>query len=129
VGRVGWTGNLLTTRRRQGQYLPDRGDAVWLTFDPQAGHEQSGRRPAVVLSPRSYNYKAGLAHICPVTSQVKGYPFEVILPAGLPLKGVVLADQVRSLDWRARRASRICELPDATTDEILGKLETLLTRA
>jgi mRNA interferase MazF len=82
----------------------------------------------VVLSPRNYNRKAGLALLCPITSQVKGYPFEVTLPAGLPIAGVALADQIRSLDWRARRASRICELPDATTDEILGKLETLLMR-
>ena len=108
------------------KYVPDRGDAVWLTFDPQAGHEQSGRRPAVVLSPRAYNARAGLAILCPVTSQVKGYPFEVVLPDGLPVSGAVLADQVRSLDWQARRATRICKLPPDTTSEILGKLEPLL---
>lgn len=106
--------------------MPDRGDAIWLTFDPQAGHEQSGRRPAVVLSPKKYNGPTGLAILCPVTSQVKGYPFEVLLPAGLPIEGAVLADQVRNLDWRARRASRICSLPGATTEEVLGKLGTLL---
>jgi len=108
------------------KYVPDRGDAVWLTFDPQAGHEQSGRRPAVVLSPRAYNARAGLAILCPVTNQIKGYPFEVILPDGLVVAGAALADQVRSLDWQARRAMLICKLPRKTTSEILGKLETLL---
>jgi mRNA interferase MazF len=75
-----------------------------------------------------YNDRTGLAILCPVTSQVKGYPFEVLLPDGLPVSGAVLADQVRSLDWRARRASRICNLPAETTDEVLGKLEPLLKR-
>ncbi len=86
-------------------YTPDRGDVVWLWFSPQAGHEQSGRRPAVVLSPAAYNGKVGLALVCPVTSQVKGYPFEVVMPAGLAVNGVALADQLKSLDWRvpARR--------------------------
>ncbi|MBA2706518.1 MAG: endoribonuclease MazF [Gemmatimonadaceae bacterium] len=113
---------------RSRRFVPDRGDAVWLTFDPQAGHEQAGRRPAVVLSPRAYNSRTDLAIFCPVTSQIKGYPFEVVLPDGLPVAGAVLADQVRSLDWRARRATRICQLPDETTDEVLGKLEPLLER-
>jgi mRNA interferase MazF len=110
------------------RYVPDRGDAVWLTFDPQAGHEQAGRRPAVVLSPRAYNSRTGLAIFCPITSQVKGYPFEVVLPEGLPVEGAVLSDQVRSLDWHARHAARICDLPKETTDEVLGKLEPLLKR-
>lgn len=110
------------------RYVPDRGEAVWLTFDPQSGHEQSGRRPAIVLSPRAYNSKTGLAIFCPVTTQSKGYPFEVVIPSGLPLNGVVLADQVRSLAWKARRASKICELPSSMIDEVLGKLETLLGR-
>jgi mRNA interferase MazF len=114
---------------RRTRYVPDRGDVVWLTFDPQAGHEQSGRRPAVVLSPKSYNAPAGLAILCPVTSQIKDYPFEVLLPPGLPIEGAVLADQVRNLDWRARRASRICGLPRSITDEILGKLGTLLVES
>jgi mRNA interferase MazF len=113
--------------RTKGNYVPDRGDAIWLTFDPQAGHEQSGRRPAVVLSPRTYNAHAGIALLCPVTNQIKGYPFEVLLPDGLPVAGTVLADQVRSLDWHARRATRICKLPRDTINEILGKLEPLLT--
>ena len=107
-------------------YVPDRGDAVWLTFNPQAGHEQAGRRPALVLSPAAYNGKVGLALLCPITSQVKGYPFEVRLPEGLPIGGVVLADQVKSLDWRARRAEHIGTVPQATIDEVLRKLATLL---
>jgi mRNA interferase MazF len=110
------------------KYVPEQGDAVWLTFDPQAGHEQSGRRPAVVLSPRTYNVRAGLAIFCPVTNQIKGYPFEVVLSDDLPIGGAVLSDQVRSLDWRARRATRICRLPRDTMNEILGKLEPLLRR-
>jgi mRNA interferase MazF len=101
---------------------------VWLTFDPQAGHEQSGRRPAVVLSPAAYNSKTGLAIFCPVTTTVKGYPFEVILPDGLLVEGAVLADQLRNLDWNARKAAHICALPAETTDEILGKLAPLIAR-
>ncbi len=83
-------------------YVPERGDLVWLDFDPRAGHEQAGTRPALVISPRAYNRKVGLALLCPVTSQVKGYPFEVRLPAGLPVQGVVLSDQLKSLDWQAK---------------------------
>ena len=109
-------------------YAPRRGEAVWLTFDPQAGHEQSGRRPAVVLSPESYNRRTGLAILCPITSQVKGYPFEVVLPEDMPVTGAVLADQVRSLDWRARKAGHICDIAPEIMDEVLGKLETLLSR-
>ncbi len=85
-------------------YVPKRGDLVWLTFDPQAGHEQAGRRPAFVLSPETYNRKTSLLLACPVTSRVKGYPFEVALPAGSPVSGVILADQIKSLDWRERKA-------------------------
>jgi mRNA interferase MazF len=101
---------------------------TWLTFDPQAGHEQAGRRPTVVLSPRAYNSRSGLAIFCPVTNQIKGYPFEVVLPEGLPVRGAILADQVRSFDWQARRSTRICSLPADTMDEVLGKLEPLLQR-
>lgn len=107
-------------------YRPDRGDVVWLSFDLRAGHEQAGRRPAVVVSPRAYNGRVGLFLACPITSRRKGYPFEVILPAGLPVSGAVLADQVKSLDWRARRAERLCDLPAVTVSEILGKINTLL---
>jgi mRNA interferase MazF len=99
---------------------------VWITLNPQAGHEQAGRRPAVVLSPQSYNSKVGLAIFCPITSQIKGYPFEVLLPARLPLAGAVLSDQVKSLDWHARNAELICTLPIETISEVLEKLTTLL---
>ncbi len=107
-------------------YVPERGDAIWLTFDPQAGHEQAGRRPALVLSPSAYNSKVGLALLCPITSQVKGYPFEVAIPEGLEVSGVVLADQVKSLDWRVRHAVLIGQLPDGVVAEASGKLHTLL---
>ncbi|HEY6200678.1 MAG TPA: endoribonuclease MazF [Candidatus Binatia bacterium] len=108
------------------RYVPARGDVVWITFNPQAGHEQAGRRPALVLSPSSYNSKVGLAILCPVTSQVKGYPFEVAIPPGSKLAGVILADQVKSLDWRVRRAEFICKLPQETMGEVTGKLATLI---
>ena len=107
-------------------YIPQCGDVVWIALNPQAGHEQAGRRPAVVLSPRSYNGKTGLAILCPVTSQIKGYPFEVVLPAGLPVAGAILSDQVKSLDWRARTAELICTLPVETISEVLQKLSALL---
>ena len=106
--------------------VPDRGDVVWITLHPQTGHEQAGRRPALVLSPAAYNGKVGLALLCPITNLVKGYPFEVRVPDGLPVTGVILADQVKSLDWRARQAQLICRLPAATTREVLLKLRTLL---
>ena len=107
-------------------YVPERGHAVWITLNLQAGHEQAGRRAAVVLSPGAYNGKVGLAMLCPITSQIKGYPFEVRIPHGLAVTGVVLADQVKSLDWRARHAELICALPEATISEVLQKLNTLL---
>ncbi len=107
-------------------HIPDRGDVVWITLAPQAGHEQAGRRPAIVLSPAAYNRKVGLALMCPITSRIKGYPFEVILPVGLPVTGVVLSDQVKSLDWRARRTERICALPLPAVAEVLQKLGALL---
>ena len=105
---------------------PRRGDLVWVDFSPQAGHEQAGRRPAVILSPEAYNRKTGLAVACPVTSQPKGYAFEVTLPAGLPIAGVVLSDHVRNIDWRARRAERLAALAEETVAEVLGKLTALL---
>src|SRR5215470_13284047 len=111
---------------RKGTYIPERGDAVWITLDPQAGHEQAGRRPALVLSPSAYNGRVGLALFCPITSRAKGYPFEVPLPAGLPVAGVVGADQVKSLDWRARNASRIATVPEEVVVEVVRRLQTLL---
>jgi mRNA interferase MazF len=107
-------------------YVPERGDVVWISLNPQVGHEQAGRRPAVVVSPRSYNGKVGLGLFCPITSRVKGYPFEVAIPEGLPVSGVVLADQVKSLDWRARQAELAARLPVNTAAEVVGKLAALL---
>jgi mRNA interferase MazF len=107
-------------------YVPRRADIVWLIFNPQAGHEQAGRRPALVLSPVAYNAKVGLAILCPITSHIKGYPFEVIIPDGLPVSGAVLADQVKSLDWQAREAEFICALPPGTVSETLQKIGVLL---
>ena len=109
-------------------YVPERGDVVWITLNPQAGHEQAGRRPAVILPPAIYNGKVGLAIMCPITNQIKGYPFEVLIPAILAVSGAVLADQVKSLDWKTRRAELICTLPAATIAEVLQKLGTLLSQ-
>jgi mRNA interferase MazF len=107
-------------------YYPRRGDLVWLNFDPRAGHEQAGRRPALVLSPESYNRKVGLALFCPITTQQKGYPFEVAIPAGLEISGVILSDQVKSLDWKARETRFGCRLPLETLQEVAAKLGPLL---
>jgi mRNA interferase MazF len=107
-------------------YCPRRGDLVWLNFDPRAGHEQAGRRPALVLSPEPYNRKVGLAIFCPITTQTKGYPFEVAIPAGLEISGAILSDQVKSLDWKVREARFGCRLPPETLDEVLAKLSPLL---
>jgi len=107
-------------------YVPARGDLVWLEFDPQAGHEQAGRRPALVISHSEYNKKVGLALFCPVTTQVKAYPFEVPIPAKLSVSGVILADQVKSLDWRARRASKIAALPKPTFDQVIARVLALV---
>lgn len=107
--------------------VPQRGDIVWISMNPQAGHEQTGRRPALVLSPGSYNGKVGLAILCPITSHIKGYPFEVLVPKGLPVEGVVLSDQVKCLDWKARRAEFLCKLPPESILEVLQKLGTLIS--
>ena len=122
MGRAGWEGAVIKRRA----YLPSRGDLVWLTFDPPSGHEQHGRRPALVLSPAAYNRRVGLALVCPVTSRTKGYPFEVTLPPDIPVTGVVLADHVRSVDWRLRRAEKICSIPRNVTIEALERLGALL---
>ena len=108
------------------RYIPDRGDMVWLTFTPQAGHEQAGRRPALVISPVLYNKKVGLAIFCPITSKIKGYPFEVKIPKGLIVGGVVLSDQVKSLDWRARKASFCCKLPKDAFSSVIQKMSALI---
>ena len=107
-------------------YIPDSGDIVWIAFNPQAGHEHAGHRPALVLSPKAYNGKVGLAILCPITSQVKGYPFEVLIPDGLEVSGAILSDQVKSLDWKARKAEFSCKLPPTTFNEVVQKLSTLI---
>ncbi len=108
-------------------YVPERSDVVWISFNPQAGHEQAGRRPAVVLSPQAYNQKVGLAIFCPITNQVKGYPYEVKLPSKVNVTGVILSDQVKSLDWRIRKVEFIGSLPEEVIGEVLAKLGTLLS--
>jgi mRNA interferase MazF len=107
-------------------YVPDAGDVVWLTFDPQAGREQRGRRPALVLSPRAYNGRTQLAVACPITSQVKGYPFEVALPAGGPIAGVVLSDHLKSVDWKTRQAKFAGKLPPPALAEVRERIRPLL---
>jgi mRNA interferase MazF len=106
---------------------PTRGDLVWISLNPQAGQEQAGRRPALVVSPLEYNQRVGLALMCPITSKAKGYPFEVSLPENLEISGVILADQVKSLDWRAREAQIAGVAPEPTTAEVIGKLNALLS--
>lgn len=108
-------------------YIPDRGDIVWIDFSPQVGYEQSGMRPALVISPKSYNQKIGLALLCPVTSQVKGYPFEVAIPQMEGVSGVVLSDQIKSLDWSVRRAKFLCRLPDSVTMDVLKRMAPLVS--
>jgi mRNA interferase MazF len=106
-------------------YSPDCGDLVWFDFDPQAGREQAGRRPALVLSARFFNLRTSLAYVCPITSKIKGYPFEVLLPPGLPVHGVILCEHVRSMDWRVRNAVLIGRAPDDVllkVREIVGSI-------
>ena len=107
-------------------YAPQRGDVVWLDFQPQSGQEQGGRRPAVVISNGNYNKVVGLAVFCPITSKVKGYPFEVALPENFPISGVVLVDQVKSLDWKILEAEFIGKLDSKTMEVILGLLGKIL---
>ena len=109
-------------------YVPERGDVVWMMFGPQAGHEQSGRRPAVVMSSSIYNGKTGMALCCTVTSLIKGYPFEVLVPAGLKISGEILADPIRNIDWKTRRAEYLCKLPDKALEEVTGKILSLLVK-
>ena len=105
---------------------PERGGLDWLEFSPQAGHEQAGRRPALVVSPASYNSRSGLALVCPVTTKSKGYPFDVQLPEGLPVWGVIQSDQLRSLDWKERKASFIARVSEDTLQSVLDKIRPLL---
>jgi mRNA interferase MazF len=108
-------------------YVPERGDAVWISLDPRMGREQAGRRPALILSPSAYNGRVGLAILCPITNQVKGFPFEVAIPPGLSVSGVVLADHAKSQDWRARQAVLICRVPDSVVNRVAQRLTTLVT--
>lgn len=107
-------------------YEPERGDLAWIDFNPQVGHEQAGRRPALILSPKSYNTKIGLAIVCPITNQAKGYPFEVHIPDGLAATGVILSDQAKSISWKGRCAAFICKVPDAIVRDVIHKLRVLL---
>lgn len=105
-----------------GNYVPQRGDIVWLQFAPQAGHEQAGRRPALVVSPGTYNGRVGLALFCPITSHIKGYPFEVALGTEGKAEGVVLSDQVKSLDWRARQVQKF----DRVSEEVMREVKAMI---
>ena len=107
-------------------YVPERGDIVWLNFTPQAGHEQAGHRPALVLSPASYNRASGLMLCCPMTTQLKGYPFEVPVEAPGNVPRAVLADQIKSVDWRARRARRKGRAAINTVSDVLARIQVLL---
>lgn len=108
-------------------YIPDRGDIVKLNFSPQEGHEQAGDRPALILSPARYNKLSSLALMCPITNQSKGWRFEVELSEEIQITGVVLSDQVKSFDWRARQVKFVERVPDELVEEVMAKIETLLT--
>lgn len=116
----------LAGRRRPSRYVPDRGDLVWLVFDPQAGHEQEGRCPALVLSPKAYNVKTGLALFCPVTTKIKAYPFEVLLSAKHKVSGAVLTDQIKSLDWQVRQAKFIEKIAPPAWEDVMAKIRALI---
>ncbi|MFP4459678.1 MAG: type II toxin-antitoxin system PemK/MazF family toxin [Candidatus Zixiibacteriota bacterium] len=107
-------------------YIPSRGDLIWLSFSPQLGYEQAGRRPALIITGFEYNSLTGLCLACPVTKKIKGYPFEVIVPEPLPIEGVILTDHIKSLDYDTRDAEFICKLPLEAFDETLAKLEALI---
>ncbi len=108
------------------RYVPESGDLIWLSFSPQAGREQAGRRPAIVLSPKAYNAKAGLCLACPITSQVKGYPFEVVLPPGGKIRGVVVSDHLKSADWQSRNAIYLSTAPAEVLTQVRAKLRPLM---
>lgn len=110
----------------RGAYCPDAGDVIDISFDPQEGREQRGRRPALVLTTRAYNRRAGLCVLCPITNRQKGYPFEVVIPGGHPVAGVVLSDQVKSLSWERRNSTFRCLGPPDVVRETRGKISALL---
>jgi mRNA interferase MazF len=107
-------------------YIPEHGDVVWINFDPQIGHEQRGRRPALVLSHFSYNSRTKLAVFCPITNQAKGYPFEIPIPTGLEVNGVILVDQIKNLDWQERNAAFLCKMPSTVLQRVVTRLNTLI---
>ena len=111
---------------KRAQYVPDRGDLVWITLNPVAGHEQAGRRPALVLSPKSYNRKSGLCVICPATRQRKGYAFEVASIGPDGVESIVLADHLRNVDWKARRAKKMYRVADKVLATVVAQLEALI---
>ena len=111
---------------KSGSYVPDRGDIVWLNFTPQAGHEQRGKRPALILSPKIYNEKTSLCIALPITSKIKGYPFEITLPKNLPVEGVILSDQVKSLDFSVRDISFICKVPSSVFESVQKNVVALV---
>lgn len=106
-------------------YVPDAGDLVWLNFDPQAGHEQAGFRPAVILSSKYFNLRSSVAFACPISSKVKGYQFQVVLPLGLPVHGAVLCEHMRSLDWRVRNVAFLGRMPDDVLLQVRGVVRTI----
>jgi len=107
-------------------YIPEKGDVIWLYFNPQTGHEQAGKRPALVITPKQYNKATGLGLFCPITSKIKQYPFEVIIPEEFGISGVVLSDHVKNLDWKARKAEFIFRLPENLIKEVISKLRVLI---
>lgn len=111
------------------KYVPERGDIIWINFSPHSGHEQGGRRPAIVLSPYNYNFQSKLALVCPVTSQEKGYPFEVKIPIGFKVKGVILADHIKSVDWDSRDSELIFKIPESIIEEVEKKFLTIIKKA
>jgi mRNA interferase MazF len=107
-------------------YVPRRGDVIWINMSPHSGREQAGRRPAIVLSPEKYNNRVGLALVCPITSRIKGYPFEVMIPETTKIEGAILADHLRSVDWNSRETEFACALPEEITNEVVSKALLLL---
>jgi mRNA interferase MazF len=107
-------------------YIPDKGDVIWINFDPQAGREQGRLRPGLVLSPKNYNEIVGLLIGCPITSKIKEFPFEVRIPEGLEVKGIILADHIKSMDWKVRGSSFICKIPEEILEEVLLKIENII---
>jgi mRNA interferase MazF len=112
--------------KKSGKYVPARGDVIWLSFNPQSGHEQSGHRPAIVISSKEYNEKVGLALCCPITSKIKDYPFEVRIIIKNKIDGVILSDQIKSMDWKKREASYIASVSKETLNETVEKLSLLI---